>query len=66
MECNKPYKCNQKHVTGYIHVIKRGQDGSMHCLRREDECEEKEDSERRKGDAVDKGMLRTEVTAAKD
>ena len=34
MECNKPYKCNQKHVTGYIHVIKCGQDGSVRCLRR--------------------------------
>ena len=20
MECNKPYKCNRKHVTGYIHT----------------------------------------------
>ena len=46
MECNKPYKCNQKHV------IKHGQDGSVYCLWREDKCEEKENSKRRQGDAV--------------
>ena len=33
-------------------MIKHGQDGSVHCLRREDECEEKENSERQSDEKV--------------
>ena len=42
-------------------MIKHGQDGSMRCLQREDECEEKGNSERRKDDAVDWFFLEGEI-----